>query len=240
VKPWKLGLISTLITLAIGGIYLLSVWKHRQNPGVVSQKDSTPATSVTEAAEPRMLSPQSFEDTLQLEGKPVWMKNGNTIAYFPYTGGKIVFAHRVGVIPPIQQLQIKKIIRSAVPASVDDGISHGSRQAFAVFTLPGSATLYAVPIGVNQGSYEAYYCDLLFFYDDPHTIYTNWPRDLWAAIDAHQVRPGMSEQETRLAIGQDVHSDKRSVGDRTVTYNEAGKQWTVTYVDDKATTIESK
>ena len=33
-KTWKVLLISTLITLTIGGIYLFSVWKHRQNPGV--------------------------------------------------------------------------------------------------------------------------------------------------------------------------------------------------------------
>ncbi len=38
---------------------------------------------------------------------------------------------------------------------------------------------------------EAYFCDMLFFYDDPHTIYDHWPKDVWAAIDARQVKPGI-------------------------------------------------
>ncbi len=238
-KPWKLALITTLVTLAIGGSYLFSVWRHRQDPGVLGRDSAGPATSVKEAAVPRTLSPRHFEDTLQLEGKSVWIKNGNTIAYFPYAG-RIDFSRRVGVLPPIQRLQIQKIVKSAVPPTLDDGMSHGSRQALAVFNLPGSTVQYAMPIGVMQGSEEAYFCDVLFFYDDPHTIYTNWPAATWAAIDAHQPIPGMSEEETRLAIGQDVHSESRTVGDRTVTYNQAGKHWTIAYVNDRATTIESK
>jgi hypothetical protein len=240
VKPWKLALIVTLITLAIGGAYLFTVWRHRQDPGVLGRNAADPATSVKEAAEPRTLSPRHFEDTLALEGKSVWIKNGNTIAYFPYSAGKIEFSRRVGVLPPIQRLQVQKIVKSAVPSTLDDGMSHGSRQAFAVFTMPGSTAQFAMPIGAMQGTDEAYFCDLLFFYDDPHTIYTNWPAATWAAIDAHQPIAGMSEQETRLAIGQDVHSASRTIGDRTVTYNQAGKHWTITYVNDRATTIESK
>ena len=37
-----------------------------------------------------------------------------------------------------------------------------------------------------DGSQEEYFSDVLFFYDDPHTIYDNWPKNVWAAIDAHQ------------------------------------------------------
>jgi hypothetical protein len=240
VRTWQKALISTLVTFAIGGTYLFTVWRHRQDPGVIGRNVAGARNSVSEVAAPRTLSPQRFEDTLKLQGTSVWMRNGNTMAYFPYAAGQVVFSRRVGVIPPVQRLEIRKIVKAAVPASIDDGMSHGSRQALAVFTLPGSASLYATAIGAMQGSDEAYYTDLLFFYDDPHTIYSNWPADLWAAIDAHQVKPGMSEMETRLAIGQDVHSDQRTVGDRTVTYNAAGKQWTVTYVDDHATVIESK
>ena len=239
-KTWQKVLISTLITLAIGGIYLFSVWKHRQDPGVLGRNAATQELSPDDAVVMRTISPQHFEDTLSLEGVSVWMKNGYTMAYYPYSGGRVAFARRVGVIPTAQRLDIKKVIKSAVPATVDDGMSLGSRQAFAVFALPGSADLYATPIGTMQESEEAYFCDLLFFYDDPHTIYDHWPRDVWAAIDAHQVKPGMSELETRMAIGQDTHSDGSTVGDRTVTYNQAGKQWTITYVNNRATAIESK
>ena len=68
---------------------------------------------------------------------------------------------------------------------------------------------YATPVGAIDGSEEQYYSDLLFFYDDPHMIYANWPKDVWAAIDAHQVKPGMNELETRLALGQKMQTDIR-------------------------------
>ena len=84
------------------------------------------------------------------------MKNGYTISYFPYDAGHVEFAKRVGVIPPAQPLEIKKIIKAAAPADVDDGIEHGSRQAFAVFALPGKdEQLFAVPIGSIDGTDEA-------------------------------------------------------------------------------------
>ncbi len=60
---------------------------------------------------------------------------------------------------------------------------------------------------------------------------------MWATIDEHQVKPGMSELETRMAIGSKVHNDSSTVGNRTITYDQAGKKWSVTYVDNHATTI---
>ena len=238
-KVWKIVLIPTLITLAIGSIYLFIVWKQRQNPGVVGQTDTSQDLSEDDLAVVRSFSPAHFEDTLRLQGTTVWMKNGYTMAYFKYDGGHVDFGKRVGVIPALQQLAIKKIVKASAPPSVDDGISHGSRQAFAVFALPGSPDLYATAIGVMDSGEEAYYPDILFFYDDPHTIYDHWPKDVWAAIDAHQVKTGMSELETRLAIGQKMHPDRPTAGDRTITYDQDGKQWTVTYVDDKATVIKN-
>jgi hypothetical protein len=91
-----------------------------------------------------------------------------------------------------------------------------------------------------QGNEEAYYCDLLFFYDDPHVIYAHWPKDVWAAIDAHQLKAGMSELQARMAIGQNMHPDGDKEGDRTVTYDQDGKHWTVTFVKNQATTIKSE
>ena len=67
-----------------------------------------------------------------------------------------------------------------------------------------------------------------------------WPKDVWTAIKAHQVKPGMSELETRLAIGQKVHVDGSQEGDRTVTYDVNGKKWDVTYVKNRATEIKSE
>ena len=238
-KPWKFILVTTLVTLAVGGIYLLVVFKHRQNPGVVTQTNPEQPETADDVAIVRQMFMTSFDDVVKLEGTSVWMKNGYTMPYYPYEGGHVVFARKIGLIPSAQKLDIKKVIKAVAPANIDDSIDHGSRQVFAVFTLPGSTDMDATPIGVIQGSQEQYFCDLLFYYDDPHTIYSNWPKDVWAAIDAHQVKSGMSELETRMSIGQKIDNNG-TVGDRTATYDQAGKKWIVTYVNNHATTIKNQ
>lgn len=239
-KVWHKVGISLLVTLILGGIYLVPVWMRRRNPGVVPQTDSRQILSKDDLVVMREFFPSHFDDTLRLQGTTVWMKNGYVMPYYPYTNGQVIFAKRVGVIPAAQRMEVKKIIKAAVPASVEDKIEHGSRQAFAVFTLAGSEALYATPIGYMQGNEEGYYTDLLFYYDDPHTIYDHWPKDVWAAVDAHQVKPGMSEVETRMSIGRNLHPSAGSEGDRTVTYDQDGKHWTVTYVKNQATEIKNE
>jgi hypothetical protein len=240
VQTWQKAGIITLITLAIGGIYLFTVFEHRKNPGVIPQDSQQPALSPDDLAVVRAKFPTSFDDVLKLQNTSVWMKNGYTMPYYPYDAGRIVFTQRIGVIPTAQRLDIKKVIKASAPSNVDAGISHGSRQAFAIFNLPGDPKLYATAIGAIDSSQESYFSDVLFYYDDPHTIYDNWPKDVWTAIDAHQVKPGMSELQTRMAVGQKTQSDDSTEGNRTVIYDQAGKQWTVTFVNNHATAIQSK
>lgn len=235
-RIWQKALLSTLITLAIGGIYLLVIFEHRKNPGVVN-KAPEQNLAADDVAVVRMMWMTSFDDTLALEGKSVWMKNGYTMPYYPYAGGRIIFAKQTGLIPSAQRLDIKKILKASPPALVDDGISHGSHQVFALFALPGSAELYATAIGVIDGHQEAYFSDMLFYYDDPHKIYDNWSKETWGAVDAHQVKPGMNELQTSMAIGQKMHTDDPAKGNRTIAYDQAGKHWTVTFANDRATTI---
>ncbi len=216
------------------------MFKNRQNPGIVAQSNPEQNLTLDDVAVVRKMFMTSFDDAVKLQGTSVWMKNGYTMPYYPYDGGRIVFAKKIGLIPSAQKLDVKKVIKAVPPANEDDGIDHGSRQVFVVFTLPGSTDMEATPIGVIQGSQEQYFCDLLFYYDDPHTIYDNWPKDVWAAIDAHQVKPGMSELETRMAIGQKLEDNSGTEGSRTLTYDLPGKKWTVTYVNNHATTIKGR
>lgn len=238
-RNWQKVLLSTLVTLVIGGIYLLTIYEHRKNPGVVTPQSENAGLSQDDLAVVRMKFPQHYDDVLSLIGTSVWMKNGYTMPYYPFAGGRVDF-HRVGLIAPDQKLDIKKIVKAVPPAHEDDSISHGSQQVFAVFTLPGDAKLYATPIGVMDASDEAYFCDVLFYYDDPHTIYDNWPKDVWAAIDAHQAKVGMNELQVRTALGQKTTSDGGSEGNRTVTYDANGKKWTVKFEGDRATMVKSE
>ena len=50
----------------------------------------------------------------------------------------------------------------------------------------------------------------------------------------------MSEVETRISIGQKMRPDGGKEGDRTVTYDQNGKHWAVTYVNNRATAVKSE
>jgi outer membrane biogenesis lipoprotein LolB len=43
-----------------------------------------------------------------------------------------------------------------------------------------------------------------------------------------------------MAIGQNIHAGAGQQGDRTVTYDQDGKHWTVAYVGNKATMIKNE
>ena len=237
-KTWQKILIPTVISLAIGGGYLLYIFHQRQNPGVVGQVDPNQSLSQDDLAVVRQFFPQYFEDLKRLEGTRVWMLAGYSMPYFPYEKGQVQFTKPVGLIPADQPMDVKKIIKAPVPANVDDRLAHGARQALAVFTMPGSTDTFVTPVGAMEGAGEKYFTDQLFYYDDPHTIYNHWPKDVWAAVDAHQVKPGFSELQTRMAIGMKEHPDGATEGDRTVTYEMLGKKYTITYVKNHATTIK--
>lgn len=239
-KNWQKILIPTLITLSIAAIYLFVVWRHRQNPGVAGQQQPEQKLTADDVAVVRMEFPQHFDDLKDLEGKPVWMKNGYSMPYYPYAGGRVEFGKPAGLIPPDQRLDVKKAIKAVAPSGVSDNIEHGTHQAMLVFTLPGGTQEFATPAGFLDGAEEHYFSDLLFYYDDPHTIYSNWPRATWAAIDAHQVKPGMSELQTRMAIGMKMHPDGQTEGDRTVDYDVNGKHYKVTYRNNHATSIQAQ
>ncbi|HKF48805.1 MAG TPA: hypothetical protein VKB38_15710 [Terracidiphilus sp.] len=160
--------------------------------------------------------------------------------YYPYAGGRVEWLKPAGVIPAAQRLDAVKVIKAAAPASVNNNIEHGDRQVLIVFTLPGAKEQSATPVGFMEGSDEHYFDDLLLYYDDPHSIYSNWPKDTWASIDSHQVRPGMSELQTRMSIGMKAQYDGQTEGDRTVDYEVNGKHIKVTYQHDKATTIQNE
>ena len=106
-KPWKIVAIPTSIMLVIACIYMFSVWKKRQNPGVVNQGQEQKLTA-DDVAVVRMEFPAHFDDLKDEEGKSIWMKNGYTMPYFAYAGGRVDFKKRIGVIPPLASIHISQ------------------------------------------------------------------------------------------------------------------------------------
>ena len=114
-KTWQKAGIVTLISLTIGGIYLFIVFQQRKNPGVIAQNPPQQTANPDDYAVVRAKFPTTFDDVLKLENTSVWMKNGYTMAYFPYDSGRIVFTKPIGVIPTAQRLDIKKVIKASPP-----------------------------------------------------------------------------------------------------------------------------
>jgi hypothetical protein len=50
----------------------------------------------------------------------------------------------------------------------------------------------------------------------------------------------MSELETRMSIGRKTQTSGGTEGNRTVTFDQSGKHWTVTFVKNRATEIKSE
>jgi hypothetical protein len=246
-KLWqKIGLLSLGVVL-IAGVRVYMVWKERQDPGVIGKKAPEKPPTMDELAVIQQLNFASFDQAKDLEGKNVWIKAGFSLPYYPYANGKVEFAKRAGELPSAEKLSISKLVKAVAPANEDNRVSHGTRQYFAVFTLDGTEGnaadakpgTFAAPIGFEEGGNEALLCDQLFYYDDPKTIFDNWPKPVWDAVAAHTPTLGMSENQARMAAGILIESDSTTQGDRTVTYHEGKKLWTVTFAHGVATQVKA-
>jgi hypothetical protein len=240
-KGWQKGALITLAMVLIASGYLFYVFKSRQDPGVAVKQGAEPRTLTSdELAVVKLLYLPSFSDAKdQLEGKPLWVKAGYSLPYYPYTGNTVQFTKRVGVLPSAEKLSVVKLIKAAAPAKEDDRVPHGTRQYFEVFTLNGNSGQFAAPIGFAEGDDEKLFTDQLFYYDDPKTIYSHWPPAVWDAIAKHTPTIGMTENQVRMAVGIMLQSDSTREGDRTVTYDAGGKKWTATFVKGAATQVNA-
>ncbi|WP_263350858.1 hypothetical protein [Acidicapsa acidisoli] len=243
-KLWQKLALLTLVVVLIGSARFYFVWKSRQNPGVMAtQGEKVKPLTQDELAVVTEYYFASFDQAKRLEGKPVWIKAGYSLPYYPYAGGQVQFGRRVGELPAAEKLSISKLIKAVAPAKEDNRVPHGTRQYFAVFTLDGNADAkpgtFAAPIGYVDGANETLYCDQLFYYDDPRTIYDNWPKPVWDAVAAHEPKVGMTENQTRMAVGILMESSSQSQGDRTVTYHAGPKTWTVTFAKGVATQVKA-
>lgn len=247
-KTWQKIVIPLLVVVLIAGVRLFLVFRARQDPGVVVKQAEQAARPIPkdDLAVVRQLFLNSFDAARQLEGSTAWVKAGYSLPYYQFVDGRVQFGKRVGVLPAAEKLAIVKIQMAKAPAKEDDRIPHGSQQYFAVFSLPDEkpasgdarSAFYASPIGYTEGGNETIFCDQLFFYDDPRTIYDHWPSDVWTAVAAHTPVLGMSENQARMAVGLMMESDSTSTGNRTVTFEGGPKRWTVTFVNDKATAVK--
>jgi hypothetical protein len=238
-KSWKaIGLI-TLFVLAVVGIRGYFIWKERHTPFAIKPRYEEKNLTADDIVQPRKLYIDDLKSARTLKGKTVWMQAGNEMDYYPYAADHVDFAKKAGVLPSIQALKIEDMVTQSAPASVQNRVPHGNSQVLAIFEEPGSSKQYAVPVGYLDGSDSKFYCDDLFYYDDPHQLYKHWPADIWQAVDAHQAKPGMNELQVTMALGNVQQSESSNYGNRTVHYTvPGGKDVAVDFSNDRATEVK--
>lgn len=181
--------------------------------------------------QPKKLYPYDLKSAQQLTQQPVWAKEGYRYTYYRYVPvvKKVDFTHDMGLLGPIERLDIKDVMAVAAPG--------GRKQVVAVFDKDEKN--YAVPIGFenDDGTYKIY-SDEMFYIEDPHDLYKHWPSDVWQSISQHEVKPGMNELQAVFAVGMGVPDAGGSSDEKTVHYPNGGKALVVTYSDGKATEIK--
>lgn len=180
---------------------------------------------------PKKLYPYDLKSAKQLTQQPVWVREGYRFTYYPYDRARhhADFSHEVGLLLPIQKLEIKDVVTDTTPHSAH------LEQVMAVFEQEGKA--YAVPIGSKTGDSYTIYSDEMFFVQNPRELYKHWPADVWQSIDKHEIKPGMNEFQAYFAIGMGVPERSSDPAVKTVHYPNGGKPVTITFRDGKAAEI---
>lgn len=237
-KNWqKFGLI-TLVFLLISAIRIYFIYRERHEPMVQQPKVAERKLTQDDLVQVRHLYIDDLKSAKALDGKTVWVQSGYSLDYYPYLEHHVEFAQKSGVLPSVEPLAIQDIITEKAPANLATRVPLGDKQVFAVFKLPNDPKDYATAIGFIKGSDSTYFCDQIFYYDDPHQMYNFWGPKIWAAIDQHQPITGMNELQTSMALGLVQQSESSDIGNRTVDYDAGDKKWSVTFQNDKATTIK--
>jgi len=180
---------------------------------------------------PKKLYPFDLHSAQQLTAQPVWVKEGYKYTYYRYVPvvKSVDFLHDAGLLGPIERLEIKDVM--AVPAP------GGRRQVVATFEKDGHS--FAVPIGFEAEGQYKFYSDEMFYVEDPHELYKHWPAEVWQAVAAHEVKPGMSELQADFAVGAGTLDAGSSSAERTLHYANGGKPVVVVYRDGKAVEVKA-
>jgi hypothetical protein len=226
-----LALLLTLV-VRVGMIY------HERNaPGPVAPA-ATGTVDPDELVFLKQQRPSSLADVKQLIGTTVWVSAGGQLDYYPCAARHADYAHSAGTLLGTEPLVIKDAFEQVAPKSATFRIRGGDKQVLLAFTMPKSADpakLFAVPVGFKEAGDYTFANDEIFFYDDPHQLFSHWGPKVWQSIDAHQVILGMNERQVQLSLGQVSKSLSKEYGNRLVIFSNLGKPMAVTFVSNHVT-----
>jgi len=232
----KAAIGGTVVLVLAVGIEL--AWIHRERNEPIAPAATTEKVDLDDLVFLKKERPSSMADLKDLFGRTLWVSAGGQMDYYPYSAHRADYAKSAGTLLGAEPLVVQEAFEQAAPKAATFRIPGGDRQVLLAFTLPKSADpakQYATPVGYQKGKDFTFYTDEIFFYDDPHRLYSHWGPQVWQAVDAHQVILGMNERQVELALGQVSKSLSNEYGNRLVVYANLGKPMAVTFVKDRAT-----
>ena len=181
---------------------------------------------------PRKLYAYDLKGAQDLTKSPVWVRVGYGTFIYPFDpkAQHSDFVHDAGLLKPLEKLQITEVVYDRAPKAP------GQKQIMAAFAHDGKH--YAVPIGAERGDSFTLYANEMFFLDDPHGLYKHWPKEVWDAIDRHEVLPGMNELQAACAVGMGMLDGSGLGEERVLHYANGGAPLTVTFRKGKAAEIK--
>lgn len=232
------------VLLAVAGIRVYLIYRERHAPAPVPTAAPTnPNFSADDYVVPTQVHAYDLTSAKSaLDGKTAWVKSGYQVSYYRYSGGTVDFKHPAGTLPPLEKVSITNVVEAVAPNSKGEEIAPDVRvhaeQILAVFHPDGDAKTYAAPIGGNRGGDYNLFINDVFYFDDPHQLYSHWPPDVWDSINQHQAKQGMNELQTSFALGIGVPEGNGDYGNRTLQYDNSGHPVKVTFVHNHAIQVQ--
>lgn len=137
-----------------------------------------------------------FEEAKRLVGKPIWVKKGFQLTYYPVgRSGKAAAGGGAGLLPALEELVVKEVVEQPARGRP------GDRQVLAVFEKDGVAM--GTVIGTFDGKRQLYQMvlDPFFYAKDPRELYSHWSEKTWRLIRDHELALDMTFAQVALSIG---------------------------------------
>ncbi len=218
-----------LLAFVVAGIRLAMILYERYEAATAPAKPAErPLDPDYYVSPPKFYGYDVKSAAAELARQPVWVKVGYEFHYYrldPVTH-RADLTRDAGVLEPLERLEITGV----VVQKVSGGREH---HLLALFSKQGG--LCAVPIGtVREGDYHFLVNDM-FFLKDPHQLYAHWPREVWEAVDRHQVQTGMNQLQVGFAVGAGFRVP--GAGPNVLEYPAGGHSIRVVYEDGRAAQI---
>ena len=223
-----------LVALVAAGVRLYFIFRERMRPAPAKPKVVARLLNREAYVVPRKLHAYDLASARELTRQPVWVQEGYRFTYYPYDTARrrADFVHEAGLLGPIEELHITNVVAQPTPNKPN------YHQIAAIFEKSGRS--YAVPVGTESGGSFQIYADQMFFYEDPHQLYSFWPAKTWEAIRNHEVTLGMNEYQADFAVGMGVPQPQSDPDVKVVKYPNGGHSLTVTYRKGEAFKIAKK